>query len=205
MIKKLAIAITLIFTTFNIFAASQNSEVEQYVGKLVTDSIDILENEKLDYDAKTEKIKKQLQSNLDSKWMAKFTLGRAVKTLPKENVSRFVKAYSEYIISTYSRGLKEYRGQRVEIKSYDDLGNNFYIVKTHVIGHTDQPIHVDYLTRKVNGSFKIRDIITEGISLVNSQRSEYAGSLENEGLEHLIMKLQSRSQNKPNMTNESKK
>lgn len=195
--KKLLIVLNLIFITTSAFAAGQTSEVEKYVDNLVTESIGILENGKLSTEDKTKKIKSKLQENLDFKWMAKFTLGRAVKTLPKKNVDRFVKAYSDYLISTYARGLKEYRGQTVEIKSYNDLGNNFFIVKTHVIGHTDNAIHVDYLTRKVNGTFKVRDIITEGISLVNSQRSEYAGAIENNGLEDLIQQLERRSKDKP--------
>lgn len=195
MIRKLLILFTVIFST-SAFASSETSAVENYVNNLISDSVAILENKDLDVKSKSRQIKQTLSKNLDTKWMAKFTLGRSVKTMPKESIEKFIKAYSDYMITTYAKGLHEYKGQTVEVKSYDDLGNGFYIVKTHIIGHTDQPIHVDYLTRNYKGTYKVRDIITEGISLVNSQRSEYASSLENEGLEHLISELNKRTENK---------
>lgn len=199
MIKRiLSITTILAFIASLAFAASApTSSVENYVSQLISDSITILEDEKLEDDKKIKKIKSTLEANLDMKWMAKFTLGRNVKILPKKDVNEFINAYSEYLLATYAKGLKEYKGQKVEIKSYDDLGNGFYIVKTNLIGHSDQPIHVDYLTRNVNGTYKVRDIITEGISLVNAQRSEYAGALENKGLQHLIGELKKRSVDKP--------
>ena len=196
MIKKLLIAFTLLFLEHLSHAATKKASVEKYVDELVSSSVAILEDDKLSYKTKQQKIKATLKKNLDTNWMAKFTLGRKVKTLPKEDVEKFSSAYSEYLLATYTKGLKEYKGQKVEIKSYDDLGNGFYIVKTHVIGHTDQLIHVDYLTRNSGGTYTIRDIITEGISLVNSQRSEYTGVMENHGIDHLISELKKRSHDK---------
>lgn len=192
MTKKLLIIFTLFFS-YSAYANEGASDVENYVNDLVSDSVAVLENANLDANEKSKKIKYTLEKNLDAKWMAKFTLGRTVKTLPKTSVEKFIQTYRDYMVTTYAKGLNEYRGQKVEVKSYDDLGNGFYIVKTNIIGHTDQPIHVDYLVRHIQGSYKVRDIITEGISLVNSQRSEYASALENEGLEHLISELKKRT------------
>lgn len=194
--KKLLLAIAILFPAIYTFAASTQSGVENYVKKLVTDSIAILEDDKLESNKKTQKIKNTLRDNLDIKWMAKFTLGRNIKSLSQKDIDNFITTYSEYLLSTYAKGLKKYSGQKVEIKSYDDLGNGFYLVKTNIIGQTDQPIHVDYLTRSINGSYKVRDIVTEGISLVNSQRSEYSGTIENHGIEYLMSELKKRSSDK---------
>jgi|GEM_PF-2092986 len=191
MIKKYVILCCFLIASASTFAQGGSSEVEQYVTKLLKDSVAVLDDHTLDSNTRYSKIKHMLAENLDIIWMARFTLGRNLKIIPKKDVERFIAAYSNYIVSTYSKGFMEYKGQKAEIKSFDNLGNGFFIVKTHIIGHVDQqPIHVDYLARRVGDTYKIRDIITEGISLVNSQRSEYASTIENSGINQLIMLLE---------------
>ncbi|MGV2432156.1 MAG UNVERIFIED_CONTAM: ABC transporter substrate-binding protein [Rickettsiaceae bacterium] len=67
------------------------------------------------------------------------------------------------------------------------------MVKTHIVKNAGDPIRVDYLVYDNAGNYKVRDIITEGISLVNSQRSEYNDVIENHGIEYLISELKKRS------------
>lgn len=193
-IKKSFFAMLAIVLTSSVaIAAAKTSEVENYVNNLVNKSVSILDNPQLDSESKYSEIKNIMTRNLDTNWMAKFTLGRKVKAMPKDKVELFTKTYSKYLVSTYAKGINEYRGQSVEVKSYDKLREGFYIVKTHLIGHGDNPIHIDYLVKKTNDEYKVRDVITEGISMVNSQRVEYASAVENHGIEHLISELSKRS------------
>lgn len=184
--KKLFLLCSLILLPVFLVSA-KDSNVEAYVSNLLDESILVLEDKSLNNEVKLERIRKTLLNHLDTKWMAKYTLGRSVKNVPKAKLEKFVQIYTKYLVTTYSNSLIEYKGQKVEIKSYDTLSEKFYIVKTHVLGSGDNPIHVDYLTKKTSGNhYKVRDIITEGISLVNSQRSEYTNVIENDGIDHLI-------------------
>lgn len=191
--KKILQKFTIIFFLLPFAVYAKDSKVEAYVSELVEDSLTILNNDSLSKDQKITKLKKTMLDHLDTRWMAKYTLGREVKSLEKEKLEKFIKTYRNYLAYTYTKGVAEYKGQVVEIKSYDKLSEKFFMVKTHVIGSGDNPIHVDYLTKATDGHYIVRDIVTEGISLINSQRSEYSNMIENEGIDSLISELEKKT------------
>ena len=55
---------------------------------------------------------------------------------------------------------------------------------------SDMPVKVDYLVHKLEKTkqnpYKVGDIITEGVSILNSQQSEFNNIISNQGIDALI-------------------
>ena len=183
--------VVLFFSVSNVFAEAP--EVEKYVHTLITDSLGILNEATSNAKAREQKVRAMLSQNLDAVWMGRFSLGREVKTLPAEKLQKFLDTYIKYVVSSYSNAINSYKGEKVKVKSVDTLSGDFFMVKSNVVKADGNVINVDYLVHKVNGVYKVCDIITEGISLVNSQRSEYSGIINNTGVDNLIAELAKRT------------
>lgn len=64
--------------------------------------------------------------------------------------------------------------------------------KEHVVSMFIGTVNVKYLIRGV-GSLKVYDIITEGVSLINSQQAEFMNILSSRGYDALISDLKAKS------------
>ena len=174
-------------------AMADDTAIQTYVHKLMNESLAVLNDSNMDHQAKTTKVKEMLANNMDSTWMARFTLGRLIKTLDESQASSFITVYKSYVISSYANAVSQYKGEKVEIQSVQNMDEEFSIVKTEVYKSDGNTINVNYLVHKVDGQYKVCDVITEGISLINSERSEYTSVIASQGINALIEDLRNRT------------
>lgn len=100
----------------------------------------------------------------------------------------FKKEFTSLLVRTYASALAEYTDQTV--KFYPPRGNNGRDVQVNsTIYRSDGPsISVEY--RLVNrGSWKLYDMIVEGVSMLESFRSQFADELSQGSMASLIQRL----------------
>lgn len=181
--KLLCFFLSLIFSS----AYCDEAKVKSYVQDLLDRAFTILKGRDI-YDVKKEKIQDILRNNMDLDVMATSVLSRTgLDDTPKK---QFTPAYSKYVLSTYSQALANYNGQTVKIKAIQKLDAQTYSVRTQIVTQGDgDPFNVDCLVKDKNGSYKVIDIITEGVSLVSTHKSEFKSILANKGFDGLIKEL----------------
>lgn len=185
----------------NIDSNSQNleqskgdkSEVKKYVETLLDKTIIVLKDSTNTLEAKKEKLKILLADHLDAKTMSGNTLGPRKRTYTAEQLEVFATAYKEYLINSYADLVKSYNGQKIEIKSTNELNKGYYEVQTEIISDGDQIFNVNYHVHKKQDKLQIVDIVTEGMSLINTQRAEFMNILNNQDLAALINNLKTKS------------
>lgn len=188
MLKKILLLILLF--SHEICAAEKS--IEEYINNLMNNAFAVLHDSNLPQNQKIPKVEKMLHDNLDTKWMAKFTLGRMIKTLEEKQINDFVDTYSKYIIHSYASAVSLYKGEVVKIQEVIKIDEEFSIVKTTIHKNEGSIINVDYLVITSKSGYKVCDVITEGISLINSQKAEYTNMIASQGIEHLLKELQSK-------------
>ncbi len=172
-------------------AHANESEVKSYLTKVLHEGYDIFDNKKTSLKQKTAQSANIVRKTMYFEWMAKAALGRHKKNLSAEKIQDFSRVYKDFIITTYSELSSAYNGQRASIKSVRKISNNMYIAKTEIYdgGSTTK---AEYLVHKTSNSYKIGDIITEGISILNSQQSEFNSVISSKGIDALISDLKKR-------------
>jgi phospholipid transport system substrate-binding protein len=193
-IKNLGLIILLVITCNTPIANASDKELGDYVNGLLQNFFTIAKDANLNEDKKVEMVRSLLSQNLDFDWMAKFTLGRYRKGLSASEIDSFSEVYKKYLLTTYGNAVRQYKGQDVRIKAVQAINDAEFVVKTLIIKASQEPLGVDYLVRQGAQGYRVFDVVTEGVSLINSQQSEFASVISNNSLGSLKSDLASKSQ-----------
>lgn len=128
--------------------------------------------------------------NFDFERVCRMVLGKNWKSATPEQQAIFQKEFRSLLLRTYATALGKYRNQVIEYKplrAEPDAKN--VSVKTQIIQPGGQPIAVDYSLVKVEGGWKVYDIVIESVSLVTNYRSQFSNEIRTNGLDSLNKKL----------------
>ena len=85
---------------------------------------------------------------------------------------------------------KNYNGKKFTVNEIVKQ-NNFYIAKAEFLPKdSDNAILTDFRVRKKDGKLYILDFIAEGISLIETQRSEFNATIDSQGIEPFLKNLE---------------
>lgn len=173
------------------FAHAGEKEARAYVQKLSDDVLAVL-NSDVDMNAKQNKLVGLFEKTVDTKWIGRFVLGRYYNQATADQKKRYDSLYKDFLIRSYVPKFKNYKGETVELAEIRKDGKDEYMVKTNIVNtRGEPPIRVDYRVKE-SGGFKVIDIITEGVSLITTQRSEFGSVVSREGMDYLIDKIAAR-------------
>lgn len=192
--RKFMYFIFVTFLALKVTATDANVELEKYTYGLINEASDMLSNKQLTEAEKVSRARDLLSGNLALEWMAKYTLGRYKRTLSSSQINEFVKVYSNYVIDIYSGMAKNYKGQKAAVIQSKKLDDTKFIVKMQINQPNGQrSIKVDYLVLVEGAKFKVGDIITEGVSMINSQQDEFGSVISGKGFDYLLKDLAEKS------------
>lgn len=131
----------------------------------------------------------------DIEWIGKFVLGKNWQSLSSEQKVRYLQQYKQYLFASYVPLFRDYNGQKFDIRGSKILSEDQYLVSTDIrpSDENSNPTRVEYRLKYSNGSFKMRDIIAEGVSMIATQRSEFTSIMNEGGFEALMAKLRDKS------------
>lgn len=193
--KKILITLTIFINLItSAFANTQDrsSDVEKFISDLGNNIIQISQEEHISPIAKSDKIIKTIDKAIDSKWISRFVLGIHYKRSSEEQISKFRDLYNDFLINTYGPKFQNYRGNGFEVKEVIKQ-KRFYLVKTNFITKkTDPAIAIDFRVKDYKGQLTVLDFIAEGISLIETQRSEFNSAISKNGMDKFLDDLEER-------------
>lgn len=134
-------------------------------------------------------MKEELLPHIDYQFAAFMVLGKYFKTVPKDKLSEYVQVFREYLITTYAVAMGYYDNQTVTFEPEGDFADKKSVTVRAVVQDPERPeIKVAFKVRKDNrtNEWKAYDMVAEGISLLNSKRSEFEPILRQEGIDAVI-------------------
>jgi phospholipid transport system substrate-binding protein len=140
-----------------------------------------------------------LDQGTDLSLLGRLVLGRYWRDASPGQRSEYLELFRRYMLQTFIQRLRQYAGtdmshpgERFQIIASRPLGERDILVQSRVAPPTSQPLRVDWRLRERPGEPVIIDLIVEGISLLVTQRSEFAAVLERGGVEGLLAELRAR-------------
>jgi len=123
--------------------------------------------------------------------LAGFSLGRYQRSMPEAMKARYVEAFGRFIAATYVDRFGEYAGETITVGGARRT-NDGYLVDTTVNGAQSYTVQWDISDR--SGEMRVEDFVMEGISMAQSQRSEFTSIIDSYGgdLERFLQFLESR-------------
>jgi phospholipid transport system substrate-binding protein len=117
-------------------------------------------------------------------------LGKNWTIATPDQKTSFKTEFRTLLIRTYSTALSKYKNQTIEYKPFRLVNDSDTAsVKTQIVQPGGQPIAVDYTLEKLTDTWKVYDIVIEGVSLVTNYRGQFSQEIRQNGLDSLIKKL----------------
>jgi phospholipid transport system substrate-binding protein len=138
--------------------------------------VDALKNAKLS-DSKertqtVERLRPIVYPLFDFKEMAMRSLGSHWRTIDAQQQKEFVAVFTQLLEKTYADQIELYNGQQV-IYTGESVDGDYAVVDTKLVAKDKQKYSVDYRMHKVDGKWRIYDVVAEDLSLVNNYRSQF--------------------------------
>ncbi|MFT7390325.1 MAG: phospholipid transport system substrate-binding protein, partial [Paracoccaceae bacterium] len=117
-----------------------------------------------------------------SEQAVRFVMGIAWREMTADQQKRMHEAFLDHIARVYAELLSDYRGQTIEIGQAQDFGKKGILVRSFARSPGDEDVSVEWLVSDRGGNgLQLVDITIVGISLLQSQRQEFAAMLEKRG------------------------
>jgi phospholipid transport system substrate-binding protein len=98
------------------------------------------------------------------------------------------------MINTYAPKFTGYDGEKFEIQNIINQVNYYTVKCLFYTGDQTPAIKIDFRVREDKKSLKflVFDIVAEGISLIETQRSEFGSTISNSGFDKFASDLESK-------------
>lgn len=172
-------------------AATNPDEAKEFLQTFTDEGLETLMSGQLDEEEKKEKVRTMLSDGFDMDSIAKFVIGPYYRRLEGAKKDEYHQVYFEYVLNTYFIKLTDMGQVDFRITGSAPYGQGDALVNSEVDRKEQEPLRVDWRVQKQqDGSFRVVDIIFEGVSLAVTQRSEFKSVLRSGGVDGLIQALQ---------------
>lgn len=129
---------------------------------------------------------------LDYPALAESSLGPEWAKLTEPQKKEFTDLLKQLVKKAYENNLQKTLAFDIQYLGEAPADAGTVLVKTKAVHKTDKrelPIEIHYKILKVGDGYKIRDIITEDVSLVEGYRSQFTKLLKDKGYPALVEKM----------------
>ena len=170
------------------YAATPKETVETGVNKVITTLSDPVFKAKAK-DEQIAQIGEEIDSIFDFKELSRRTLGREWKKMKAEQQKEFVQLFRELLQSVYADRLLAYSDQKIIFDKETMLKKGRAEVQSYLQTSDGKKIPLFYRLTDKSGSWRVYDIIIEGVSMVKNYRTQFREILAKDSPEKLLQIL----------------
>lgn len=193
--RYLIVGYFLVITNISAIAHATEAKAIGFIDQISQEAIQIIQAKNDAEDLKVRRLNRLFDRAVDTDWIAKFVMGRHWNQLTDTQKTSYTEVFQKYLANQYVPKFQEYNNQKYKIHKATSEQKGEYTVMTTIYLDGKTPISVNYkLHMNHKKQLQIFDVVAEGISLVNTQRSEFGSVLSRKGPEFLITALTQKTQ-----------
>lgn len=194
--KKLITILILAFLTSSVWVSAEERTPEQIVEQTSAELLQIIneQSEKIKNEEGyvNEVINDLILPVIDLQSMGKLILGKHWKTASEEQRSQFIEQFKSMLIRTYAKSVADFGHAKVTVfPPKGEQKGKRHRVKSHLDIGSGTPLQVDYVFRRKDNSWKVFDLVVDGLSLIKNFRTSFSQEISETSLDALIKRLQS--------------
>ena len=173
-------------------SAAENADAVAVVDGLHSALIGIMRDGKtLGYEGRRKRIAPIIERSFDLPFIARFTLGRHWSELSADQKDTMVDVFSRLTIANYAARFNAFSGEQFETLTSNPARKGRELVRTVLKVDKDSANNVtlDYLLQESEHSWRIINVIANGVSDLSLKRADYGAVIKSGGFESLIAKL----------------
>jgi phospholipid transport system substrate-binding protein len=155
-------------------------DAAMFMNELLSRAIALL-NSKAPLSERRERVRRLFHADFDAPGIARFVLGRYWRQASPAERREFLQLFDDYVVYVYSTRLADFGGERFKVRGTRSE-QDAMIVSTDIFPQgTAAPLRVDWRVVSDEGVYKIADVIVGGVSLMVTERSEFASVIQRHG------------------------
>jgi len=187
LVAALAISLTLLRAAGAAPATDPAEFVRDFGNRVIAAAAD----NSLSPDQRQAALERLLSAGVDARRIGRFVLGKYARRASESERAEFDRLFAASIVAAYSRNLGSYAGETLQVRGAKLRGEQGALVSSQVIRPKGPAVAVDWRLRDDAGTWRIVDVVIEGLSMALTQRAEYAAVIRagNGRLESLLARL----------------
>ncbi len=197
-LKKLAIltlSLSSLYAT-SAFSQEESATARQIIDKFQTELIHVMKDgKKLGYAGRYEKLEPAVVNSHDLPKIARIVVGKEGEKLTEEQQKKLAEVFTRISVASYAHNFKDFSGEEFVIDSEEETKNGGVVIHSHLNIPDDKPVKFDYMLKEKGASWRIINIIANGVSDLALKRSEYTAILQRDGFDALISQINEKIDN----------
>lgn len=199
-LKNVNLIVVFVFCFFATICTSAQAEsgatAKEVVEKFQTELIAVMKNGKqLGFAGRYDKLYDSVSNSHDLTKIARIVIGKEWEKLSEAQQQKLVDIFVRLSVASYAHNFKDYSGESFVFDSEEETTRGGVVVHSHLIIPDDKPVKFDYMLKEKGNSWRIINIIANGVSDLALKRSEYTTILQREGFDALIAKINEKIDN----------
>lgn len=204
-VRRLTAAIFVVSVMFgtslssSVWASDSAETAETFIVRLADQAISQLTDSSLELDEQERRFKDIVHEYIAFKSIARWVLGgRHWRAASEEQRERYLALFEELMVATYAHRFQSYAGEKLVVVGTRVIDAGQTLVQTTLMRpNAEKPLRVDWRVRETDGIHRVIDIMIEGLSMSQSQRSEFSSLLRSNGgnIDGLMSELEMRLSN----------
>ncbi len=201
-VRRLTAAVFAVSVLFGMLSSSlvladdSAETAETFIVKLADQAISQLTDSSLELDEQERRFKDIVHEYIAFKSIARWVLGgRHWRAASEEQRVKYLSLFEELMVATYAHRFQNYAGEKLAVTGTRVIDAEQTLVQTTLMRpNAEKPLRVDWRVRETKGVYRVIDIMIEGLSMAQSQRSEFSSLLRSNGgnIDGLMSELEMR-------------
>jgi phospholipid transport system substrate-binding protein len=172
------------------FAPADEPDAKQVIAQFQDTLIGVMKDAKsLGYKGRYDKLAPEVQASHDLPLIARVSAGQYWDGLNEQQRALLIKTFTELSVATYASRFDEYSGEHFQMVGEQPLRRGDVLVQSVLIKANGDKVHFDYQLRKTENTWRIINIVVDGVSDLALKRAEYTSILQDKGFDALLAKL----------------
>tara|TARA_B100000989_G_scaffold226424_1_gene173609 strand:- start:251 stop:841 length:591 start_codon:yes stop_codon:yes gene_type:complete len=163
------------------FSLSSNENIRKsrlFIENLGEQVINEVANSNISDTQREKNFSKLYNKAFDNNYISKFVLGRYWSKIDIKTQQEFTRSFQAYLVKVYAPKFKGWKGEFKTTNS--KFSNNMYVVNMNLVSENISSLSLDWrLYVSKNNIFKILDVNIDGVSMLVTQRAEFASVIKN--------------------------
>jgi len=173
-------------------AEDEGARAGKFIESLADKAIAALTESSVSRDERISRFHTLLEEHFAVDTIGRWVLGRYWNEATEPERKEYLALFEELIVSTYVDRFKNYSGEKLSVYSTVPATGGDLLVNSQITRPAGgEPLDVAWRVRDRDGHFKVVDVIVAGVSMGQTQRSEFSSVIRRTGgrVEGLLAKL----------------
>lgn len=180
-----AAALALVIAVAPVAAAAQalSEQAQQHVKSAADRTTSILASGDMTPAEQAEAMRPLLHEYFGVDEIGAWVVGRYWRGASEPERQEFLRLFEDFVLYAYAQQFQQYGGEQLRVQNATPIGDDTALVESVVVRPAAEtnPRVTWRVTRVNNGTLQIRDVTVEGVSMAQTQRSDFTATIQQRG------------------------